>query len=197
MFALAVVASGSLIHLSPDRASADTLTATAVLTSSTGQAIGTATFVEGTDGTVLITVTASNLSPGAHGLHVHAVGRCDQPDFVTAGAHFNPFSRLHGFRTSEGPHAGDLPNLMVGPDGRGTLVFSDTVINRFTLRPGPGSILDADGSALIIHAGPDDELTDPTGNSGGRAACAVISAGTTAAPGVRPPATGNAGLVLP
>ena len=197
LLALGSMAIASLLQLPfSTTANAEELTATAVLTSSSGESIGTATFVEGANGIVLVTVTARNLAPGAHGLHIHAVGRCDEPDFTSAGAHFNPYNRVHGFRSSEGAHAGDLPNLMVGQDGRGTLVFADTVINRFTLRGGPGSILDADGSALIIHAGPDDEITDPTGNSGARVACALISAGAPAptGPAVRPPSTGDAGL---
>ena len=86
----------------------------------------------------------------------------------------NPAARKHGLDNPDGPHAGDLPNLTVAAGGAGDL---DVVTNRVTLRPGPTSLLDADGSALVVHAGTDDQRTDPSGNSGARAACGVITAG--------------------
>jgi Cu-Zn family superoxide dismutase len=107
-----------------------------------------------------------------HGIHFHAVGRCDPPDFMSAGDHFNPTNRQHGQRNPQGPHAGDLPNLTVEANGTATYQATNALV---TLGPGANSLLDADGSALVIHADPDDDVTDPAGNSGGRIACAVIA----------------------
>lgn len=123
-----------------------------------GSAAGTVSLVGNN-----VTLVAENLSAGAHGLHLHAVGRCDGPDFASAGPHWNPTSRKHGSENPEGPHLGDLPNLQVGADGRGVATLA--------LPPG---FLDEDGAALIIHAAPDDNRTDPSGNSGARIACAVL-----------------------
>ena len=118
-----------------------------------------------------VAVEAQGMAPGTYGIHLHAVGRCEAPMFTTAGPHWNPTARQHGRNNPLGAHHGDLPNLVIGADGRGTLRY--TVPGMLT---GEAGLLDADGGALIIHARPDDELTDPTGNSGDRIACAVISA---------------------
>ena len=136
-----------------------------------GQVVGSATFTE-TAGVVQVTAQVRNLPPGVHGIHLHAAGRCDPPDFMSAGDHFNPTNRQHGLRNPQGPHAGDLPNLTVEANGAGTFQAGNVPA---TLAPGAKSILDADGSALVIHADPDDEATDPTGNSGGRIACGVVA----------------------
>ena len=136
-----------------------------------GQVIGLATFSEAAGGVQLRT-QVQNLPPGVHGIHIHAVGRCDSPDFMSAGPHFNPTNRQHGSRNPQGPHAGDLPNLTVDANGAATYQATSVPV---TLGPGANGLLDADGSALVIHADPDDEATDPTGNSGGRIACGVIA----------------------
>ena len=95
------------------------------------------------------------------------------PAFTSAGGHFNPDNRQHGSENPQGSHAGDLPNLVVGANGAGSLVVTT---DRFSLAAGrPTSLLDADGSALVVHAGPDDLKTDPTGNSGARIACGVVT----------------------
>ena len=111
-------------------------------------------------------IAVQGLPPGEHGLHLHAVGRCEGPAFQSAGAHWNPAGRQHGHLNPQGAHAGDLPNLTVSANGRGALNF---------LVAGAG-LADADGMALVIHAKPDDYRTDPSGNSGDRIACAVIAA---------------------
>lgn len=123
-----------------------------------------------TPGGVSFHVQAAGLPHGIHGLHVHSVGRCDPPDFTTAGGHWNPADKKHGMNNPAGPHAGDLPNVEVAANG----VLSATV----TL-PGAtmAGLLDADGSALVLHAAADDYKTDPSGNSGARIACAVIQSG--------------------
>jgi Cu-Zn family superoxide dismutase len=137
------------------------------LRNASGQAVGTATFT--TEGSGLrIAVQVRDLPAGQHGLHVHAIGRCDPPDFMSAGGHHNPTSRQHGLQNPSGPHAGDLPNLEVVAAGTGSLNTTNTLM---TL----ASLFDADGSAIVVHAAADDNTTDPTGNSGGRIACGVIS----------------------
>lgn len=145
-------------------------TAMAEIKTAQGQPVGTATFSDVTGG-VRIVLDAKNLAPGVHGVHVHEVGKCDPPGFTTAGGHFNPDQRQHGIQNAAGPHAGDLPNITVGAGGTGRL---ETTTSRITLSGGPNSVFDGDGSALVIHAGPDDMKTDPAGNSGARAACGVI-----------------------
>ena len=170
----------------------------AQINDSTGRLVGMATFVENAAGDLTVTVEVSGLTPGKHGLHVHTVGSCVGPDFTTAGGHFNPLNKRHGLQTSEGAHGGDLPNLVVGPDGRGR--FSKTVAS-MKLSAGVLSLMDPDGSAIVIHASEDDGMTDATGNSGARIACGVVMMGTApampaanAAPVVRAPNTGDAGL---
>ncbi len=145
------------------------MTATAELRNAQGQPVGTATLTD-VGGGVRVIVEARNLPPGDKGVHIHEVGRCEPP-FTTAGGHFNPGKRQHGLQNPAGPHAGDLPNITIGTDGTGRL---ETVTDRVTLGGGATSLFDADGSAIVIHAAPDDHRTDPAGNSGARIACGVI-----------------------
>jgi len=113
----------------------------------------------------------SKLPPGTHGFHVHAVGKCEGPDFKSAGGHFNPAGKQHGLENPAGPHAGDMPNLVVGADGTGTATVKLTGVS---LDGGPDSLFHEGGTSLVVHAGPDDMKTDPAGNSGARIACGVI-----------------------
>lgn len=147
------------------------LSAEAVLKDKDGKQVGVATLIETPEG-VRVALTGYRLPPGGHGLHVHAVGRCDPPEFTSAGAHFNPGSKQHGRMNPAGPHAGDLPNLVVKASGEAGL---DITTKAFTLSPGPNSLLGDKGTAIVVHANPDDDKTDPTGNSGGRIACGVIT----------------------
>lgn len=124
------------------------------------------------NGSVRVTIAAAAMSPGIYGAHVHTVGRCDGPDFTSAGGHWNPGARQHGRDNPAGVHLGDLPNLQVGANGRGTVSF---VIRGATLTDGANPMLDADGAAVMIHAAPDDYRTDPSGNSGARIACGVVA----------------------
>jgi len=142
----------------------------AQLKDSQGKIVGSATLSEASDG-VRVMVRVNGLKPGEHGFHIHAVGKCEPPDFVSAGAHFNPYEKKHGLDNPSGPHAGDFPNLEVGADGKGSLNRTDMLV---TLREGPNSLFRTGGTSLIVHADPDDEKTDPTGNSGARVACGVI-----------------------
>lgn len=141
--------------------------ATTTLAAADGSARGAASLSDSGSG-LRISVQARDLPAGTHGIHVHAVGRCEAPDFGTAGPHWNPTERKHGRDNPEGAHHGDMPNIDVGADGRGSLAFT---IPATTL----AALLDADGAALVIHANADDYRTDPSGNSGGRIACGVIA----------------------
>jgi superoxide dismutase, Cu-Zn family len=145
--------------------------ATAELKDKDGKAVGVATFRESSGG-VTVNVNVKGLTPGLHAVHVHAVGKCEAPAFTTAGGHFNPAQKKHGHKSPEGAHAGDLPNMLVAKDGTGRFEsFTDGI----TLKSGATSVFDKDGSALVIHAGVDDNVTDPTGNAGDRAACGIIT----------------------
>jgi len=135
-----------------------------------GQTDGTATLTQLSNG-VRVILDARGLPPGEKGVHVHEVGRCEGPAFTSAGGHFNPDKKQHGLQNPGGPHAGDLPNITIGSDGTGRL---ETLTDRISLSAGAKSVFDADGSAIVIHAAPDDFKTDPTGNSGARIACGVI-----------------------
>jgi len=135
-----------------------------------GKIVGRATFREEPDG-VLVRLEVQGLTPGLHAVHVHAVGKCEGPAFASAGGHFNPAQKKHGFKSPDGPHAGDLPNMLVAKDGSGRF---EALTDAITLRPGPTSVFDSDGSAIVVHAASDDDMTDPAGNSGDRVACGVI-----------------------
>ena len=142
-----------------------------------GQRIGMARLTQ-ENGGVRIALQASNLPAGAKGFHFHETGRCETPSFESAGGHFAPMDRQHGLEDPRGPHAGDMPNLEV-PQG-GT-VETEVTNPRVTLQTGmPNSLLDSDGTALVIHAGRDDQRTDPSGNSGDRIACGVVGQASTA-----------------
>ena len=135
------------------------------LVNGAGVSVGGVQAEERSGGTY-IRASVEGLPPGDHGLHLHAVGRCDVPAFQSAGGHWNPAGRQHGHLNPAGAHAGDLPNLTVSTNGRGAINFLAT----------RGALNDADGTALVIHAKPDDYKTDPSGSSGDRIACAVIAA---------------------
>lgn len=138
--------------------------ARAELKDAQGKVVGTATLSEVAGG-VKVALKASGLKPGDHGLHIHAVGKCEPPAFTSAGGHYNPGNKKHGQKNPAGAHAGDLPNLKVGADGASALEVTAAGV----------MLKDAVGLALVIHADPDDEKTDPTGNSGARVACGVIA----------------------
>lgn len=106
------------------------------------------------------------LTPGMHGMHIHAVGQCTLPDFASAGAHLNPTAKQHGTQNPMGPHQGDLPMLEADATGAGS--------RSFTAETSLASLFDADGASLVVHAGADDMKTDPSGNSGGRVLCGVF-----------------------
>ena len=135
-----------------------------------GQNIGTAKILPAKKG-VKIEVNVSQLPPGNHGIHIHAVGKCEGPAFTTAGGHLNPDTKKHGKDNPEGPHAGDLLMIDVKADGTAKATLLDTMV---TLGDGANSLFHDGGTAIVIHEKEDDYKTDPTGNSGGRIACGVI-----------------------
>ncbi|MEA3035375.1 MAG: superoxide dismutase, Cu-Zn family [Sphingomonadales bacterium] len=150
-------------------------------------AVPTAAFAEikGVDGRLLaragvraaghsvrIRLEAAGLAPGIYGAHVHAVGRCDPPAFASAGPHWNPTARQHGKDNPKGMHMGDLPNLVVGADGRGRYEYA--IADGTLAGAAADALLDADGAAVVIHAQADDYRTDPSGNSGARIACGIL-----------------------
>jgi Cu-Zn family superoxide dismutase len=142
------------------------------LINSAGQPVGTVRAWQ-TAGGVTFRIDATGLPHGVHGLHVHSVGRCDGPGFESAGPHWNPAGRQHGTANPAGPHAGDTRNVIVAANG--ALGETVTLSGANLLGPGAaGVLLDADGASLVLHAAADDYVTDPSGNSGPRIACAVL-----------------------
>lgn len=139
----------------------------ATLQTAEGAAAGTATATMAGDA-VMIALSVTGMPAGEHGVHVHMVGSCEAPTFESAGSHWNPGDQMHGLEGPEGQHAGDMPNLTVAADGTGTLEYQ--------LMGGTWEgLMDTDGSAFVVHAMPDDQMTDPSGNSGDRVACGVFS----------------------
>jgi Cu-Zn family superoxide dismutase len=146
------------------------------LKTSTGEDAGTATFQQ-EKGKLSIKVELKNLPVGEHGVHIHAKALCDPPDFKTAGPHFNPENKQHGFQYPMGHHAGDLPqNVVVGEGHVGHATFK---VDYLSLDPtSPVSIIANGGTSIVVHEKQDDMKTDPSGNSGNRIACGVITAPT-------------------
>lgn len=147
------------------------LSAEATLKDKDGKQVGVATLIQTNEGT-RIAVTGYRLAPGTRGLHIHEAGACQGPDFASAGAHFNPGGKKHGKLNPDGAHAGDLPNLVIGAAGDGTI---DVTTKAVTLSPGPMSLLGGKGTSIVIHEMADDERTDPAGNSGARIACGAVT----------------------
>lgn len=142
----------------------------ATLHLSNGQSAGTARLLA-SGAEVSISIAVTDLSPGVHGAHLHTTGSCAATDFTSAGSHLNPGGKQHGSDNPAGAHLGDLPNVIVDDTGKGAVSTTlhgtrDEVL---------AQIFDADGTAVVVHAGPDDYRTDPSGNSGGRIACGVLT----------------------
>ena len=136
-----------------------------------GEKVGEAELSENSKG-VAIHVRAEGLEPGKRAIHIHETGKCEPPDFKSAGGHFNPGHKEHGFHNPKGYHAGDMPNLEVNSEGKVDEIIKTADV---TLERGkPNSLLDKDGSALVVHAGEDDYVTDPAGNAGDRIICGAI-----------------------
>ena len=145
----------------------------ATVKDATGRIVGSAVLLQEDDG-VRILLDVKGLAPGAKAVHIHEAGRCEPPSFESAGAHWNPKKAEHGAANPRGPHAGDLPNITVDATGQGHLEVTNS---RVTLEQGPNSLFTANGTALVVHEGPDDMRTNPADNSGARIACGVIVRG--------------------
>ena len=160
----------SAIALSVAALPAAAQTAKAAFKTADGKDAGSAELVQTTAG-VLVKLSVKGLPPGEHAFHIHAVGKCEAP-FTTAGGHFNPGGKKHGMMAADGLHAGDMPNLHIPADGALVVEVLNPAV---TLEKGkPNSLFGPDGTALVVHAGKDDYKTDPTGDAGGRIACAVV-----------------------
>jgi superoxide dismutase, Cu-Zn family len=144
------------------------------ISNAAGDERGTVEMWQDADKIVHVEVQVFSMPAGPHGIHFHAVGKCEgagSTPFATSGAHFNPLGRQHGLDNAAGPHAGDAPNFTVAADGTGRASFTT---DRVSLTEGSTSLFDADGSAIVIHAAADDQTSQPAGNSGARIACGVV-----------------------
>lgn len=154
----------------PSHATAQTA-ARAELKNGNGQVVGDAALTALPSG-VLVHLKVEGLPPGPKAFHIHETGQCTAPDFSSAGGHFNPDAREHGWHSAKGPHAGDMPNLIVGADGRGEV---EVVVERILLDSSMRGLFKDGGTAIVLHAGADDYASQPAGAAGGRIACGAIT----------------------
>lgn len=168
-----IVAGLLLVIAVPANAAGSARHASAELRNLSGEVVGWAKFTEDSSGILHVNVQVRGLSEGLHGIHIHNTANC-APPFIAAGSHHALPGQLHGLDDPPGAHAGDLPNLVVNVGGNGHL---NATSDRATLSAADVSVFDLNGSALVIHARQDDQITNPTGLSGDRIACGVIVAG--------------------
>lgn len=169
--ACAALGTGAGIAAEQALEGADNDTRTVEFKDRDGKRVGEATLTETPNG-VLIDATLDGLEPGWHAFHVHERGKCDVPDFKSAGGHHDPHGNKHGFKVASGAHAGDMHNIHVDDDGKAQI---EALADGVTLKEGKAALMDSDGSALMVHAGADDYHSQPSGDAGNRVACAEIS----------------------
>jgi Cu-Zn family superoxide dismutase len=166
-----ILAAAGLLALLALPAASQEESAVAAMKGPDGNDLGTVTITATKSGMLTVFVEMTGVKPGPHGFHIHAVGKCEGPKFESAGGHLTG-GKVHGVNAEGGPHAGDFPNVHVGQDG---LLKVEFFTDRLTLgETGDNALMDADGSSVMLHDGPDDYVTDPSGHSGGRIACGVI-----------------------
>jgi superoxide dismutase, Cu-Zn family len=167
---LPMIASCATLNTANSKAVSEVITAD--LARADGSWAGVVTISKRSDG-IFLSLSADAQMAGTFGMHLHTVGKCQAPDFTSAGAHWNPGMKQHGRDNPMGAHGGDLPNVVAGADKKLTLEYKlpDIILE------GEGGLLDADGAALIIHEKADDYMTDPSGNSGKRIICGVFKSG--------------------
>ncbi|WP_374530626.1 superoxide dismutase family protein [Novosphingobium sp.] len=165
-----LIAVSALAACTTARETGGSTIATTTLLQADGEVAGKAT-ISRQGNALTLSVTAQGITPGPHGIHLHMIGDCSAAGFTSAGGHLNPGKHQHGLQNPAGSHLGDLPNIVIGADGTGSL---DTVLTGSAADLEP-ILFDSDGTAVVIHAAPDDNLTDPSGNSGARIACGVLA----------------------
>lgn len=160
---LALAGCATLEQLPTERMGSATLQLASGVPAGTAQLLGSGTELN-------VTIALAGLPPGVHGAHLHMVGSCEGPGFTSAGGHLNPHGRQHGSDNPAGAHLGDLPNVTIGASGTGTVSATLSDVRAEAL----AAIFDEDGTAVVVHALPDDYRTDPAGASGDRVACGVF-----------------------
>jgi superoxide dismutase, Cu-Zn family len=164
--AVLMVSAGTLAGAEKERKSA-----TAEIKDAKGQKVGEAKFKQVKTG-VALEAKVTGLTPGIHAIHIHEAGKCEPPDFKSAGGHFNPAHKKHGLQNPDGHHAGDMMNMTVDAKGKGT--FKTTIEGVTLAGSGDTSLFHTGGTSIVVHEKPDDMKTDPAGNAGARIACGLI-----------------------